>query len=131
VPLHRVQVHHGHLAAALARPALAALRLDIAGLANPESREGRRSDRLLPVGDLPTGARWSGRCCPASTCWRSRPIRRHRGRAGCTRLALRYLGAGLSPEVFVTREGMLTRQMSLVPYARLQSVRVVQGPIQR
>ena len=35
------------------------------------------------------------------------------------------------PEVFVTREGMLTRQMSLVPYARLQSVRVVRGPIQR
>jgi putative membrane protein len=88
------------------------LRLDIAGLANPESREGRRSDRLLPVGDLPTYTP------PPRARW-------------LHPLALRYLGAGLSPEVFITREGLLTRQMSLVPYARLQSVRVVQGPIQR
>jgi putative membrane protein len=45
--------------------------------------------------------------------------------------ALRYLGAGLGQDVFVTRWGLLTRELSLVPYARLQSVRVVQGPIQR
>jgi putative membrane protein len=45
--------------------------------------------------------------------------------------ALRRFGAGLTNEVFVTRWGLLTRELSLVPYARLQSVRVVQGPIQR
>jgi putative membrane protein len=45
--------------------------------------------------------------------------------------ALRRFGAGLTSEVFVTRWGLLTRELSLVPYARLQSVRVVQGPIQR
>ena len=45
--------------------------------------------------------------------------------------ALRYLGVGLTPEVFVSRWGLLTREMHLVPYARLQSVRVVQGPLQR
>ena len=31
----------------------------------------------------------------------------------------------------MSRWGLLTREMSLVPYARLQSVRVVQGPVQR
>jgi len=45
--------------------------------------------------------------------------------------ALRYLGAGLTAEVFVTRWGWLTRELAVVPYARMQSVRVVQGPIQR
>jgi putative membrane protein len=45
--------------------------------------------------------------------------------------ALRRLGVGLTAEVIVTRWGLLTRELSLVPYARLQSVRVVQGPIQR
>ena len=45
--------------------------------------------------------------------------------------ALRYLGVGLTPEIFVSRWGLLTREMHLVPYARLQSVRVVQGPVQR
>ena len=41
------------------------------------------------------------------------------------------MGVGLTPEVFVSRWGLLTREMTLVPYARLQSVRVVQGPLQR
>jgi putative membrane protein len=131
VPLHRVQ------SVTVTWPLLwraqhwVHLRLDIAGLANPEGREGRRSDRLLPVGDLPTAR---------SLVWEVLssvdllglvtypPPPRARW---LHPFAVRFLGAGLSPEVFVTREGMLTRQMSMVPYARLQSVRVVQGPIQR
>src|SRR6185436_1890771 len=35
------------------------------------------------------------------------------------------------PDVFVSRSGLLTRELTMVPYARLQSVRVVQGPLQR
>ena len=31
----------------------------------------------------------------------------------------------------MTRSGLLTRELTLVPYARMQSVRVVQGPLQR
>jgi putative membrane protein len=46
-------------------------------------------------------------------------------------IAVRSFGAGLTPDVFVTRWGLLTRELQLVPYARLQSVRVVQGPVQR
>ncbi|HET6213740.1 MAG TPA: PH domain-containing protein, partial [Micromonosporaceae bacterium] len=39
--------------------------------------------------------------------------------------------AGLTDLVLVTRDGLLTRELVIVPYARIQSVRVVQGPIQR
>jgi putative membrane protein len=131
VPLHRVQ------SVTVTWPLLwrarhwLHLRLDIAGLARPDSREGRRSDRLLPVGDLPTGRAlvWE---VLSSVDLLALPTYPPPPRARWLHpFALRYLGAGLSPEVFVTRKGVLTRQMSLVPYARLQSVRVVQGPIQR
>ena len=132
VPLHRVQ------SVTVTWPLLwraqhwLHLRLDIAGLANPERREGRRL-RPAAAGGRPADRALAGLGGAAQR----RPagagdlIRRRPGPAGCTRSLLRFLGAGLSPEVFVAREGMLTRQMSMVPYARLQSVRVVQGPIQR
>jgi putative membrane protein len=107
------------------------LRLDIAGLAHPESREGRRSDRLLPVGDLPTGRALVWEVLP-SVDLLALPTFAPPPRARWLHpLAVRYLGAGLTPEVFIAREGLLTRQMTVVPYARLQSVRVVQGPLQR
>jgi putative membrane protein len=41
------------------------------------------------------------------------------------------LGAGLTDRVFASRDGLLTRELVVVPYARIQSVRVVQGPWQR
>ncbi|HEY7274192.1 MAG TPA: PH domain-containing protein [Actinoplanes sp.] len=131
VPLHRVQ------SVTVTWPLLwrarhwLHLRLDIAGLARPDSREGRRSDRLLPVGDLPTGRALVWEVLP-SVDLLALPTYPPPPRARWLHpFALRYLGTGLSPDVFVAREGVLTRQMTLVPYARLQSVRVVQGPVQR
>jgi putative membrane protein len=41
------------------------------------------------------------------------------------------MAAGLSDEAFAVRDGLLTRNLGIVPYARIQSVRVVQGPAQR
>jgi putative membrane protein len=46
-------------------------------------------------------------------------------------LAQPILGAGLADTVYATRDGLLTRRVVVVPYARIQSVRVVQGPVQR
>jgi putative membrane protein len=46
-------------------------------------------------------------------------------------LAQPKIGAALTEEVFAARSGLLTRRLVLVPYARIQSVRVVQGPLQR
>jgi putative membrane protein len=107
------------------------LRLDIAGFANPESRDGKRSDRLLPVGDLPTGRALVWDVLPGVDLLTLRTFPPPERARWLHPFALHYLGAGLDRDVFVTRWGLLTRELSLVPYARLQSVRVVQGPIQR
>jgi len=107
------------------------LRLDIAGFANPESRGGKRSDRLLPVGDLPTGRALVFQVLPGVDLLALRTFPPPDRARWLHPFALRYFGVGLTDDVFVTRWGLLTRELSLVPYARLQSVRVIQGPIQR
>lgn len=107
------------------------LRLEIAGYAGESGGDSKRSDRLLPVGDPATARALVRDVLPGvdlATLATSPPPRRARW---VHPFALRYLGVGLTPEVFVSRWGLLTREMSLVPYARLQSVRVVQGPLQR
>ena len=107
------------------------LRLDIAGYTGPQNNNDKRSDRLLPVGDLATARALVWEVLPGVDLL-ALPAYPPPPRARWLHpFALRYLGAGLSPDVFVTRWGLLTRELSLVPYARLQSVRVVQGPIQR
>ncbi|MEU0552453.1 PH domain-containing protein [Dactylosporangium sp. NPDC006015] len=46
-------------------------------------------------------------------------------------LAWSRIGIGVTDTVVVVREGVLTRELVVVPLARVQSVRVVQGPLQR
>jgi putative membrane protein len=107
------------------------LRLDIAGYAGEQGGDSKRADRLLPVGDPATARRLVWDVLPGADLAilaTSPPPARARW---LHPFALRFLGAGLTPEVFVTRWGLFTRELSLVPYARLQSVRVVQGPLQR
>ena len=131
VPLHRVQ------SVGVTWPLLwrgqhwLHLRLDVAGYAGEPGADSKRSDRLLPVGDLPTARALVHDVLPGvdlAALATSPPPARARW---LHPFALRYLGAGLTDEVFVSRWGLLTREMNLVPYARLQSVRVVQGPLQR
>ena len=131
VPLHRVQ------SVGLTWPLLwrgqkwLHLRLDIAGYAGEHGSDSKQSDRLLPVGDFRTARGLVWEVLPGvdlTTLATSPPPARARW---LHPFALRYMGVGLTPEVFVSRWGLLTREMSLVPYARLQSVRVVQGPVQR
>ena len=55
---------------------------------------------------------------PASARWRSP-------------LAWRLLACAITPQVIATRSGRLTRRTSLAPHARVQSVRVTQGPWER
>ena len=130
VPLHRVQSVRATWPLLWRAQKWLHLRLDIAGYAG-EGRDGKRSDRLLPVGEFATARGLVWDVLPGvdlASLATSPPPPRARW---FNPFALRFLGAGLTPEVFVSRWGLLTREMSLVPYARLQSVRVVQGPIQR
>jgi putative membrane protein len=131
VPLHRVQSIGATWPLLWRAQGWLHLRLDIAGYAGPQSHDDKRSDRLLPVGDFTTARSLVWEVLPGvdlAVLATSPPPRRARWRHP---LALRYLGVGLTPEVFVSRWGLLTREMAVVPYARLQSVRVVQGPVQR
>ncbi|BCJ50877.1 hypothetical protein Asp14428_23520 [Actinoplanes sp. NBRC 14428] len=107
------------------------LRLDIAGYAGPQSGDGKRSDRLLPVGAFEAGRLLVWEVLPGvdlATLATVPPPSRARWLHPFT---FRTMGIGMTPEVFVARSGLLTREMTLLPYARLQSVRVIQGPIQR
>ncbi|MDJ1131965.1 PH domain-containing protein [Streptomyces iconiensis] len=46
----------------------------------------------------------------------------------CAPVFRRGFGHGTTPTVFVTRKGLLSRRTTLVPHAKVQSVRLSQGP---
>jgi putative membrane protein len=107
------------------------VRLGVAGFAGPDEGRGRQSDRLLPVGDLPTARRLVAEVLPGADIAvlpLTPPPRRARWLAP---IAQPRIGAAVTPEVFVSWDGVVTRHLTLVPHARIQSVRVVQGPFQR
>lgn len=132
VPLERVQ------GVAVVEPLLwrrrgwARLDVDVAGYVGAETGQQRQvaATTLLPVGDpamadavlrrvLPGG--WQGvRSEPAgrSARW-LRPI------------GWRHLGCGADDRHFVATSGWLVRRTMVVPHAKTQSVRVIQGPLQR
>ncbi|MBW4702155.1 PH domain-containing protein [Micromonospora sp. RL09-050-HVF-A] len=107
------------------------LRLEVAGYSGGETDDRNRPDRLLPVGDLAVGTMIVDEVLPGVRL-DALPLTPPPQRARWLRpLSARALGAGLHERVFAVRSGLLTRQLALVPYARIQSVRVVQGPAQR
>ncbi|MFI9641500.1 PH domain-containing protein [Micromonospora sp. NPDC051925] len=107
------------------------LRLEVAGYSSGEADDRTRPDRLLPVGDPTVGAMIVDEVLPGVRLT-ALPLTPPPSRARWLRpLSARMLGAGLHERVFAVRSGLLTRQLALVPYARIQSVRVVQGPTQR
>ena len=107
------------------------LRLDIAGYAGPQSNNDKRSDRLLPVGVLAAARELVWEVLPGVDLAALATLPPPDRARWLHPFALRSFGAGLTPAVFVSRSGLLTRELTVVPYARLQSVRVVQGPLQR
>lgn len=113
------------------------MRLDVAGFATSGGEESKAFDRLLPVGDAPTSERVLAEVLPIPTGQHSLTLTDFRLSNPPKRarwfhpLALPVIGIALTDEIVASRDGLLTRQMVIVPYARVQSVRVVQGPLQR
>ncbi|WP_239107438.1 PH domain-containing protein [Spirilliplanes yamanashiensis] len=131
VPLHRIQ--NVQLTSPLLwRPKKwLRLRMHIAGAASPGGNDAQRGDRLLPVGDQATARMLLWHAVPGAdlaAVHTTPPPPRTRW---LHPFAWRSLGAGFADQVFATRSGLLTRELTLVSYARIQSVRVVQGPLQR
>ncbi|TQJ54786.1 putative membrane protein [Streptomyces sp. SLBN-115] len=97
--------------------------LDVAGSANsvlvpvaPREAAEAVVARVLPGVSVPAGTSLS------------RPPRRA-GR--CVPLWWRGYGIAVTDAVFATRHGLLRRSLALVPHAKVQSVRLTQGPWQR
>ncbi|MFE9690736.1 PH domain-containing protein [Micromonospora sp. NPDC005806] len=131
VPLHRVQTIRATWPLLWRMKGWLRLRLEVAGYSAAEPDDRNRPDRLLPVGDAGTGGLVVAEVLPGVRL-DALPSTPPPGRARWLRpLSRSAVGAGLDAEVFVARSGLLTRQLTLVPYARIQSVRVTQGPAQR
>ncbi|MFF2026193.1 PH domain-containing protein [Streptomyces sp. NPDC058171] len=95
--------------------------LDVAGSSNSV---------LVPVAPRALAAEVISRVLPGVTVPEelSRPPRSARW---CVPLWWRGYGFAVSDTVFASRHGLLRRSLSLVPHAKVQSVRLLQGPWQR
>ncbi|MFF4894205.1 PH domain-containing protein [Micromonospora chersina] len=131
VPLHRVQTVGVTWPLLWRMKGWLRLRLEVAGYSAAEPDDRNRPDRLLPVGDASTAEMVVAEVLPGvrlAALPDTLPPRRARWLRPLSRARV---GAGLDEQVFTTRSGLLTRRLTLVPYARIQSVRVTQGPAQR
>ena len=101
-----------------------------AGAARPSAND-LVSRAILPVGTGDQARRVAAHALGGTdiTTVRLRPAPR-RAR-WCTPIGQPALGAALAEEVFVTRVGRITPKLVAVPYARIQSVRVVQKRLPR
>ncbi|WP_415624392.1 PH domain-containing protein [Phytohabitans flavus] len=131
VPLDRLQAVTATWPLLWRRKRWLRLRPHVAGVAAPNAGDDSGGARLLPVGDPETARLVLGEALPGVALDAipfTPPSRRARW---LHPLAWRVLGAALTDQVVAHREGLVTRQVLVVPYARIQSVRVVRGPLQR
>jgi putative membrane protein len=90
---------------------------------------GSQNSVLVPVAPYPTGRALAARVLPGTGLPEPvRPPARARWR-----LAWWWRGQGLAVDehLFVARQGVLRRTTSLVPHAKVQSIRLTQGPWER
>jgi putative membrane protein len=123
------------------RPAgWARARIDVAGYGG-EGEEQLRAGTLVPVAATPDAAVVAAAVLAVAVDPRpgpppldaaalafTGPPRRARWLAP---LAWSRIGVAVTGDVVAVREGVLTRELVAVPLARVQSVRVTQGPLQR
>ncbi|QHC69452.1 PH domain-containing protein [Rathayibacter sp. VKM Ac-2801] len=121
------------------------VRIDRAGHAASRGANGEPNTTILPVGDLAAVERVLGLLLPGpAEGAESTPVGdalRHRDAAGFTRaprsavwlrpFSFRRTGYRLTDEVAILRSGAVWRRVAVVPLARMQSVGVQQGPLQR
>jgi putative membrane protein len=106
------------------------LEVEVAGkrVREENASEGRQRRAILPVGSLAEAAWLLQALVPASPRLDRRPPGRARWKAP---LSYRNLGWGANETCVVTRSGRLRRVTHWVPLEKVQSIRRVQGPVQR
>ncbi|MFC0530723.1 PH domain-containing protein [Phytohabitans kaempferiae] len=107
------------------------LRAHVAGIAAPNAGDDAGGGRLLPVGDPETARRVLAEALPGVTLDGIEFTPTPRRARWLHPIEWRVLGAGMTDQVVAHRQGVLTRQVLVVPFARIQSVRVHRGPLQR
>jgi putative membrane protein len=107
------------------------LEVDVAGRQKREGEgaaEGKRLRAVLPVGSRALGLDLVARILPGTPAERLRPPRRARWKSP---LRYRNLSWGRNSEYIVTTSGRIRRVTAWVPLEKVQSLRRVEGPVQR
>jgi putative membrane protein len=107
------------------------LELHLAGAATREGQQPVAANlhrALLPVGTREEATRLLGRILPGHDVPLARPPRRSAWRAP---FSYHYLGAGHSPLYAAASGGRFRRRTEWAPLSKIQSIRSVQGPLQR
>ncbi len=104
--------------------------IDVAGYGGGQE-EKLATRALLPVGPRTVAEHLVQRVLGSADVQTAlrRPVPRRA--AWCDPVQWRQLGLGLTPRVAVVFRGRLRRVVDVVPLAKVQSVRLVQGPLQR
>ena len=107
------------------------LDVDVAGYAGDSTEDSQRTSTLLPVAAYDEAAAVLRYVLPGADPL-AVPTERAPRRARWLRpVSWRRLSYGFDEHVVVVREGILYRDVTVVPHAKTQSVRVTQGPAQR
>jgi len=105
-------------------------RMDVAGLTAQDNNR-MREGTLLPVGDVPTARRVIAEVLPGFDLTSVAVLPVPRRARWLAPFRARVLGYTLTDTAFAGRDGVFTRRLVVVPYGRIQSIRVVQRPLQR
>jgi putative membrane protein len=131
VPIQRIQ------AVSIVQPVLwrpmgwVRVQVDIAGYGAGDSTKAILTTTLLPVGRRPVAEVVVARVLPGVNV-RAIPLSPASRRARWVRVIGWWtLGVGVDDRAVVTSQGWLTHVWSVVPHAKMQSVRLHQGPWQR
>jgi putative membrane protein len=105
--------------------------IDVAGYGAHDRQTETHVDRLLPVAAPGIARRVVADVLGGVDFAGLRPVPAPRRARWLAPLRQPKLGVAVHDSVLAIWDGWLTRELVLVPYARVQSVRVVQGPVRR
>jgi putative membrane protein len=106
------------------------LSVDVAGYGRGDN-DGQKSSTLLPVAPWPVARGLLQRILPGVDVDSVPRVMAPRSARWLRPIGWRYLRHGVDERVFVTDRGWLTKRIAVVPHAKMQSVRIEQGPLQR
>ncbi len=112
------------------RPGWVRIEVDVAGYSGGR-HEQEETRALLPVAPRPVAEHLVAQVLGGIDAFTAQLQPAPSRAAWCNPVAWRSLGVGVSDGLLVVRHGRLRRVLDVVPLAKVQSIRLVQGPVQR